>query len=170
METKRAQITHSQNLTYATQLHIILQMEYFDPAEIMKSFHLRSTKVRHALIYVLYQNKQPLSVATLTDHLKTQFKIATNKTTLYRQLDLLEKKKIITIFEVEGVKHFQFNHSTSHQYLFCHSCHQFIPLKSEPIITPKDIQNIEKKHHFTINHYSTLYFGQCHSCKPKYVS
>ncbi len=166
MEIKRAQIIPSQNLTYATQLHIIAEMEYFNPDKIMKSFHLRSTKVRHALICILYQNNQPLSVATLTDHLKTQFKITTNKTTLYRQLDLLENKKIISIYEVEGIKHFQFNHSHSHQYLFCHSCHQFIPLKSEPIITLKDIQNIEKKHHFTISHHSTLYFGQCHSCKP----
>jgi Fe2+ or Zn2+ uptake regulation protein len=135
------------------------------PLETIEGLSCRNTKIRFGVITIFHQVKKPISAIEIIKTLKEKYSTNANKTTLYRQLDFLMSKNLLTSLDIEGVTHYQLNKNKPHQVLVCSNCHQIIPLKDEFSLSKKELSKIEINHHFKINHYSFLCFGICQKCQ-----
>jgi len=140
-------------------------MHSCDPSKIIDELSCRNTKVRFGIISIFHQTKKPISTAEILTLLKNNYSTTANKTTIYRQLEFLVSKNMISVTDIEGTKYYQLNRDQPHQALVCSQCHDIIPLENEISISSQTISEIEQKHSFKINHYSFLCFGSCQKCQ-----
>lgn len=110
------------------------------------------------------KNKKPVSAAEILDYLKEKFPNI-NKSTIYRQLDFLVEKQILTTIEVDSIKHYQLNANHPHIILICSRCKNFI-IPQEKFSSSK-ISKIATNNNFQVNHYSLILFGLCSQCQEK---
>jgi Fe2+ or Zn2+ uptake regulation protein len=139
-------------------------MSTSEPSKIIDELSCRHTKVRFGIISIFHQIKKPISATEIITILKDKFSTSANKTTIYRQLDFLVSKNMISVTDIEGTKYYQLNKNQPHQVLVCRQCHDIIPLKSGISIDNNKLSEIEQKHHFKIDYYSFLCFGSCQKC------
>ena len=135
------------------------------PDKVISDLSCRSTKIRFGIISIFHSIKQPISAGEIIDELKNKHHITANKTTVYRQLDFLADKKIISSIDIDGSKHYQFNLNQSHQMMVCGHCHQIQPIKTDIKISTAMLKKISHNNHFKIKHYSLLFFGNCQKCQ-----
>lgn len=153
MEAKRTK-NQAHFLTLATKLHII---------PIVFDFHChRHSPIQKSLMELFIENKESLSAPGILAVLKEKHPTI-NKSTVYRQLDFLVAKQILTVLEINGLKHYQLNQNHPHTILICTHCKKITPLK-DTISTTK-INKITTNNHFQINHYSLVLFGLCQKCQ-----
>jgi Fur family transcriptional regulator, ferric uptake regulator len=136
-----------------------------DPKKIITDLCCRSTKIRFGIISIFHEIKKPISTAEIIAKLKSDFGTSANKTTVYRQLDFLVEKEIVSAIDIDGTKLYQLNKKQPHQILVCSNCHEIISLDNEISLTKAQIQKLETVHHFKINHYSFICFGNCQKCQ-----
>lgn len=108
------------------------------------------------------ENKDSLSVPKILAILKEKHPTL-NKSTVYRQLDFLVDKQILTVLEINGLKHYQLNQNHPHTILICTHCKKITSLK-DTVSTAK-INKITANNHFQINNYSLVLFGLCRKCQ-----
>jgi len=135
------------------------------PLDIIDQLSCRNTKIRFGVISIFHQAKKPISALEIIKLLKVDYKTDANKTTVYRQLDFLLLKNILTSLDIEGVTHYQLNKNKPHQVLVCSKCHEIFPLTDTFSLSESQLLKIETDHHFKIHHYSFLCFGICQKCQ-----
>lgn len=127
----------------------------------------RITTVRKALIETLSTSSHPLSVQEILAVLKKK-NINANKTTVYRQLELLQYH--------ETVREVRFNDRSAryelaigddhHHHLVCIKCR-----KTEDVSFDEDLERHEKiimqKNKFKVLQHSLEFFGLCAKCQKK---
>ena len=143
-------------MTSATQLHIILLVLNFQ-------CH-RQSPIHRSLMKLFIENKKPISALEILTSLKEKHPTI-NKSTVYRQLDFLVDKQILTVLEINGLKYYQLNANHPHTILICTHCKKLFPLKEK--IAASKINKIAADNHFQINHYSLALFGTCPKCQIK---
>ena len=85
--------------------------------------------------------------------------------TIYKTLDLLKKKKLVSEIEVEGEARFD-AHTDDHINLVCMNCGKIEDVNEESI---KDIQTkAERKSKYLILKSSFEFTGYCSNCKSKF--
>ena len=127
----------------------------------------RITPLRTALIEVLSKSHEPKTPQELLLALaKKGFKA--NKTTVYRQLEALQRFSIIQeVRFTDRTKRYELvNESGHHHHLVCLQCQRI-----EDVSFPTDLEQHEKtiwkKNKFKVLQHSLEFFGLCKSCQGK---
>ena len=123
----------------------------------------RQTKTRTRILAILAK-AHPLAAREVKERLANQ-KILVNKTTVYRELDFLLAKKIISeVTFQDGVKRYELAPEEHGHHVICLSCH-----KVQRIPLAHDLENQEKKIskllNFKILKHSLEFYGLCRECR-----
>lgn len=127
----------------------------------------RITGVRKAIVEILSTGHNPLSVPELLASLKKK-KLIVNKTTVYRQLELLLFHKVVreVRFQDRRVRYELSLGEDHHHHLVCIKCH-----KTDDISFDEDLERQEKtilaKKKFKVLNHSLEFYGLCANCQKK---
>ncbi len=126
---------------------------------------MRSTPVHQALLKILAKNQAPLSAFEILAKLHAK-KLLVNKTTVYRQLTLLEEQNLIHTVRLSdrSVRYELVNEKNHHHHLVCVKCNDVkeVSLKNH---LDKQEKVIEKNKGFKITRHSLEFFGLCFNCQ-----
>lgn len=123
----------------------------------------RITPIRTRILEILGGSGQPISAPDLLESVNSSNE-GVNKTTIYRELDFLQSKDLISEVEFgDGKKRYELNDG-HHHHLICLNCKKIedIDLKTD---LSEEEKNIEKKTGFKIQIHSLEFFGLCKSCQ-----
>jgi len=131
--------------------------------ERLKERGIRITKIRQLMVAVLLDSQKPLTANEIIAKLSSQSSKA-NKTTVYRELDFLEKENIAlkvrladgeTRYEPAGLEH--------HHHLFCLKCKKINPIKLETRACAMESEPVAGG--FRVLGHSIELFGLCAKCQ-----
>lgn len=108
------------------------------------------------IVAILSRVDKPIDVSLLVK------KIGVNKTTVYRQIEKLLEKKILTEIDFgDGKKRYELKSLGHHHHIVCKNCG-----KLEDIEIDEDnlIKSVTGKTSFKIESHSLEFFGKCLSC------
>lgn len=126
---------------------------------------LRQTKARRAFIEIFSATHTPLSAVLILEALRKK-SIEVNKTTVYRELERLEKLGIIHEVQMKDRKRFYELASRSHHHhLICMQCESVedIDLSEKELVREERKITTEKK--FMVIRHSLEFFGLCQKCR-----
>lgn len=128
----------------------------------------RITIVRREIITLLTESTQPLSANEIVKLLAGRH-ISANKTTVYRQLDLLQGYNMIHEVRLnDRTRRYELaqENEVHHHHLVCLRCK-----KIEDISFTEDLERqekvIQKKKGFKVLQHSLEFFGLCKNCKQR---
>ncbi|MDP3957144.1 MAG: Fur family transcriptional regulator [bacterium] len=130
----------------------------------LKTHHLRLTKTRKALIELFFLCETPLSAQDILREL-CEARRAVNKTTVYRELERLQKIGIIGTVQLGDRKqYYELVASEHHHHLVCLKCE-----KVENIVLDEKKLKEEAKRAAAVKNFLTLrhsleFFGLCKMC------
>lgn len=126
----------------------------------------RITIVRREIVTVLTESSKPLSANEIIK-LLAERRLTVNKTTVYRQLDLLREYNMIHEIRLnDRTRRFEISKENEehHHHLVCLKCK-----KIEDINFKEDIHRqeeiIRKKKRFKVLQHSLEFFGLCKNCQ-----
>lgn len=131
----------------------------------LKSNGERITAVRRALVDILTSYRHPISVQDVLTKLKNK-KLSANKTTVYRQLTVLEQYNIVREirFSDRMVRYELASADDHHHHLVCLRCSRV-----EDVAFNEDVERQEKKilkkYKFKVTRHSLEFFGLCGRCQ-----
>lgn len=125
----------------------------------------RITPVRLALVYALGRDGKPRTPQELLRALAKQG-LKANKTTVYRQLETLERYKIINaVYFADRAKRYELaDESGHHHHLVCLRCQRVVDV-NWPADLKKYEQEIWQKNKFKVRRHSLEFFGLCQACQ-----
>jgi len=121
----------------------------------------RLTKIRRAIIEILFENQCLLSAAEINNKLKIR-KIQPNRSTMYRELMFLSQNSIITKNTI-GCNDF-FELQSNHHHLVCTSCNSIKKVVLGRHLD-KQKKQLERENEFTIKNHSIEFYGLCRDCR-----
>lgn len=129
----------------------------------LQSKKLRKTRLRMLILEAMFNSARPLSVEDMLNFV-TKNKFGSHKTSVYRQLDVLQKEKIVREIQFgESKKRYEIYPEKHHHHFVCTNCGHIEDVDSE-----KDVDNLEKKitqeKKFKIINHSLEFFGLCNKC------
>jgi Fur family ferric uptake transcriptional regulator len=94
-----------------------------------------------------------------------QKNIHANKTTVYRQLDVLEQANMIQLVTLaDRIQRYELVGESHHHHLVCLHCH-----KIEDVDFPTDLEQqeqlIAQTNNFKVSYHSLEFFGVCGKCQ-----
>ena len=124
---------------------------------------LRHSDVRDFILELISKDSKPLSVFEIINRMKKN--ISANKTTIYREINLLKKEGIILEIQLnEKNKRYELSSKKHHHHIVCTNCN-----KIEDVVLDKDLETqekkIEKNKKFKIINHSLEFFGFCEKCQ-----
>jgi Fur family transcriptional regulator, ferric uptake regulator len=124
----------------------------------------RNTPVRRALLDLLEQAREPLTAAEILEALAARA-LPVNKTTVYRQLDILTEEGRVNMlaFGMDG-KRYETNRGEAHPHLLCTRCGHVECLPSEEELETYQ-QRIAAEHGFSAQRCSLEVYGICDACQ-----
>lgn len=121
------------------------------------------TKARLALVEVLFDRREPLSVAEILSALRERG-VVVNKTTAYRELEFLIDRGLVTKVLLDGVAvRYELTDAGHHHHLVCVRCSAVQDLPSEGDLTWME-QAILRSTGFSVASHSLEFFGTCRAC------
>ncbi len=133
--------------------------------DLLKYNGARITKTRRAVIELFSHENRPLSVAEILLYLKKQG-ILVNKTTVYREMEFLLEKSIVTAVFLDE-KHTKYELNLGHHHhLLCRQCGNIEEVEMKEIEELFDLieKKLKKKMKFTNIVHNLEFFGLCHHC------
>lgn len=132
----------------------------------LKNNGYRITKARRSIIELFSKIHCPVTVQDVREELgKTGVHIDTS--TVYRELDFLESKKIIkkVILNSTAVQ-FESALKGHHHHLICTTCETILPITSQVIeYSIEDFaKRIKKEKNFDITQHTLEFYGTCSTC------
>ena len=137
-----------------------------DVVERMKLANIKKTKQRLAILNVMQQAQQPLTVEQIYNALQ-QDEIDLDLSTIYRFLDLLTSKNlIIKISNIQEERNlYEINDGFHRHYLSCLGCNKIIAVKHCPL---EDYEkSLAQETGFTIVTHNLSVYGYCQECAKK---
>ncbi|OIP95569.1 hypothetical protein AUK40_05960 [Candidatus Wirthbacteria bacterium CG2_30_54_11] len=129
----------------------------------LKSRGLPITRSRRAIAEFLDASTAALSAIEIIDHLHSQG-ITVNKTTVYRELDILEREHLVVELDMgDGLKRYELSPRQHHHHLFCASCKKVVCLPVEQDLGEVEKQ-LENQTNFKISGHDLKFFGTCSDC------
>ena len=133
----------------------------------LKKKGYRFSAVRNCIINEFDKNKAPLSAPDLHAMLKKN-KLSVNKTTVYRELDALEREGIILKMQLkDNKKWYELTSREHHHHIICTNCNKvedFDGCDSNKIIN-KALKQAPSFAEITSHNFD--FFGLCKSCAKK---
>lgn len=141
------------------------EMKKVNVTDILSQAQLKQTKARIALVEVLDNEHEPIDAAHLM-MLLSEKGVRVDQATVYRILDVFQKKGIITRFELqEGKFRYELSRSNEHHHLICEVCSKIEDI-SDCNITALEEEILQKKG-FHVNRHTLEFFGVCSNCFKK---
>lgn len=137
--------------------------------QIYESFQIakiKNTKQRTAILTILANVGKPLTVSDIYQEMQA-LKIDVNLSTIYRSLDIMSNKGLITkISNLQDNKAmYEVNQGIHHHYLYCIGCEKIITIEHCPLIDYENQLYISTGYKI-IGHKLNV-FGYCPSCQKK---
>lgn len=137
-----------------------------DYADDLKAGGLKKTRHRTAILDILDQSDQPVNAEQVYLKLKEE-NVSINLSTVYRILDALAVKNIVTKLSLSGDNKafFEFNRKVHRHYLVCIECKKILAINDCPL---EDYEKtLEKETNFSISGHKLDIYGYCPECKKK---
>lgn len=129
----------------------------------LKKRGYRFTKLRKKLLDIFLEHGTPLSSAALQDFVAAA-DIKANKTTIYRELDALEKEGIVHYVRLgDAVRRYELTPQTHHHHIVCLSCKKVLDIPMDEAAEERRIEKTVGKK-FTITGHSLEWYGLCATC------
>ncbi len=141
-------------------------MEKADFDKAIKNSGLKSTKSRCAIFDILQQNETPISSEEVYIELKKQG-ISLNLSTVYRTLDALTDKNLVTRLNITGENKalYELNRIGHRHYLVCLGCKKTMPISGCPL---EDYEKeLAEETDFLIEGHKLDIYGYCPDCRQK---
>ncbi|PIR03593.1 MAG: hypothetical protein COV59_05385 [Candidatus Magasanikbacteria bacterium CG11_big_fil_rev_8_21_14_0_20_39_34] len=138
-----------------TQEEIILQL---------KEKGYRSSNARNILLEAVYESREPLSVADF-QKIFAKRKVKVNRTTIYRELNLLKKESVLIELQLkDGKRRYELEDRAHHHHIVCIRCQ-----KVEDVMVCHTRTLIGKvlkqaKNFSEIVNHTSDFFGLCKKC------
>ena len=120
----------------------------------------RITKVRKHILEVFFQNKCLVSQEQIVQHLNEQ-ELTPNASTIFRELQFLLEKNIITKSTIEKIHYYELNSPHKHYHFICSECQGITALH---LHQPLALAELESKYNFKIEQHNIEFKGVCSSC------
>lgn len=133
----------------------------------LREMGLRITPLKEALLVILAQKEEPLSVAELQIALKKR-RLTPNKTSLYRELQTLTEANVVEEMQLlPGVRSFELSRSGEHHHHFvCEKCEDIIDFENKEIeALLKKTESALKRKGLSVNTHALNLYGLCSTCK-----
>lgn len=151
-------------LTNATQLRYSEAMEKEALLQIIRSHQLRLTKTRQGLLDLFLVMHTPLSVSHILSELASRG-LLVNKTTVYRELEQLEKVGIVRGLSLGDRKqYFELASRDHHHHFVCIECDEVEDVLFDEFDLSKQETLLAQKKGFSVFNHSLEFFGLCKSC------
>lgn len=127
---------------------------------------LKSTKIRLSILTILSQSEQPLDAPQMLLALKAQ-NISANLSTVYRTLEVLAQKELITELNLPGAHRmlYAINRRDHRHYLMCLGCKKMIAVEGCPL---SDFEKqLEQQTGYLISAHQLNLYGYCPVCRQK---
>lgn len=138
--------------------------EMKDSASKNSARNTRLTPVRKAILQIFDDQKAPLTISEIQKLLEEK-NLFPNKTTLYRQMEMLVKLRLIeSVALKDSIAHYE-KKTSHHHHFICTDCKDIVCIEDENLeqSTKRLEQNLEKNgfrvqgHHFFLE-------GKCQKC------
>lgn len=130
----------------------------------LKRMGLKKTKSRKAVIDILMKSNEPIGAEQIYYNLiKNNTEI--NLSTVYRTLEALESKGLVTKVSLMDTDRmlFEYNKSEHRHYLVCICCKKILTVHGCPLITYE--KELEKETNFKIAGHKLYLYGYCSECQ-----
>lgn len=130
----------------------------------LKKNGLKNTKHRKMILNILEKSSQPISAEQLFQEM-TQKNISINLSTIYRTLDTLSDKKLITKLNIreDNKTLFEFNRKIHRHHLICLGCKKILAIDSCPLAGYEKV--LENETNYTIEGHNLDIYGYCPNCQ-----
>jgi len=130
----------------------------------LKEMKYRLTACRKVIISIFENSDIPLTVQEINRFLKRSG-IRVNKTTIYRELDLLKRLGFVKEVEFgDGKKRFENAAASHHHHFVCQNCESVSDIKIN-----KEFEKLEQKlvkpRNFQVTDHILEFFGLCRNCQ-----
>ncbi len=137
------------------------------PEQIIKTIRnkgQRITKVRGIVVEIFINSVEPITAQDILLAMET-IGMKVNKTTVYRELDFLQKIAIIKAIDFgDGLKRYELLQEGHHHHVICSKCR-----KVQDVVLKVDLDEeenkIQKDTGFKIQSHSLEFFGLCPDCQ-----
>ena len=136
---------------------------------IFKENEIKKTLARTAILDILKRVKKPIDVSEIIEKLKSM-KIKIDRVTVFRNINLLVKKELISKVEFnEGKYRYELSSLPHHHHLVCTKCGRINDIESNPLHKEIDkiSETVNKIYDFKIEEHKVEFFGKCKICKGK---
>lgn len=128
--------------------------------DIFREYNIKCTKQRQIIFDIIKKNNG-ITIKEINELVKKEI----NLSTIYRIIELLLNKEIITKKIVDNVVIYELKEKTHNHYFSCNKCHK------KTIIPKKDIENFENKiimnNDYEVTSHNIEFRGICSKCKGK---
>ncbi len=139
-------------------------MEKEELLDIIRKHRLRLTKTRQALVGLFLDQHTPLSVLRILDELACRG-LSVNKTTVYRELERLEKVGIVKSLSLQDRKqYFELATRGHHHHFVCVECDEVEDVRFDEGDLAKQEALLARKKEFSVLSHSLEFFGLCKMC------
>lgn len=136
-----------------------------DCLEQLTRAHLRRTKNREVLLLVLHEAKAPLSPPDLVAALHRAGR-RVNKTTIYRDLETLERAGIVNRTMVSDRRqYFELAERGHHHHFICLDCDRIEDVAIEDSGLLTQARSLSEKLKFHIQEHAVEFYGLCQTCQ-----
>lgn len=134
----------------------------------LKQSGLKMTKNRKAIIDLLIQKKHPIAAEQIYLELKKN-KVEINLSTIYRTLEALENKGLVTKLNImdNDRMFFEYNKMGHRHYLICLGCKKIVTIQGCPLESYE--KALEKQTQFTMVGHKLYLYGYCLDCQRKMI-
>ncbi len=125
---------------------------------------IRVTKNRTLLLEMLHTAKSPVTPSALVAEFH-QVGQRVNKTTIYRDLELLERLPLVRrVMMSDRKQYFELVERGHHHHFICTVCDRVeeVAVSDESLL--RRMERLSQQHRFRITHHSLEFYGQCATC------
>lgn len=132
----------------------------------LEAKELRPTKNREVILRVLHEAKRPLAPPEVVKECHRLGRQA-NKTTIYRELEQMEKAGVVQKVMVSDRKqYFELTERDHHHHLVCVKCEKIEDIFLEEHDFEHQTKVLAHEKQFSVLHHSLEIFGFCNTCQP----
>jgi Fur family ferric uptake transcriptional regulator len=132
----------------------------------LKNSGLKTTKSRKAILDILIKSNQPMAAEEIFLALKEE-QLTINLSTVYRTLESLENKDLVTKISImdDDRMLFEYNKSGHRHYLVCVTCKKIVTVQNCPLGSYE--RTLENETHFNIIGHKLYLYGYCEDCQRR---
>ncbi|MDP2837801.1 MAG: Fur family transcriptional regulator [Candidatus Moranbacteria bacterium] len=140
-------------------------MKENDILNLLVTKGLRLTKTRRALVSFFLEEAPPLSATHILEKLRCLGR-GVNKTTVYRELERLEKIGIVrSVWFRERKQYYELAHRDHHHHFVCTMCDAITDIVINELNILTKARQLGQQIGFSVTAHMMEFYGQCAACR-----